>query len=110
MTPLKSYTLFNEDSENNMSKVIKNTTGNTLFLTVYGDVQPSIQIEQLIDTKIEEWQKSELIIQKSPLSVVPKIEKFGLYEIPISGARRVRLLNTNGEALGKFTVYGTVGE
>ncbi len=108
MTPLKSYTLFDENSTNNTSEEIINLTGDTLYLTVYGDSTPSIQVEQLMDLNAEEWQRTELIIQKSPLALVSTITKSGLYEVPVSGARRIRLVNT--KSLGSFTVYGTVGE
>lgn len=110
MKILKDFIFFDEKSKDNISKELINIKGSTLHLTVYGTEMPALKVEQLIDIRSNTWQENEIIISKAPLDVIDSISKFGAYDIPIDGARKIRIVNNKPSALGLFTVFGNTGE
>lgn len=105
---LNGLYLFDEQTSVGDSEVLYNTKGTILVLQIKCESTFEIGIKGCVDSKADNYADLAAINMTS-LDSVEAIESEGIYQVDISGCRKIKLsLNNIGDE--PITVYGVVKE
>ena len=107
MANIKGFKFFDFDSTNEISNILTNPSrGESLTIEVNDNgtgIGLSLVVQGKSDLQDEENQFNIAAISLADYSISPKIEKAGLYVIPLDGIVKCRMVSENG--VGGFKVY-----